>query len=491
MLSKQAWRLLTEPRSFTATLLKARYFPLHSFKNAGLRNNPSAVWRGIITAKTLIEEGSRVKVGNGTAINVWNDPWIPEADNAYLTTPRPQELTNVTVSNLLKDEVKEWDRDLLYDLFNAEDAGRILKIPLSMRYENDSWFWIKEETCTYTVKSGYRLLCRTFNQTLVGGSGFDWLKLWAFPIPPKVKKFMWRAIQDNLPTLCNLQERHVDVASLCPVCKQAEENLEHLLYSCPFTQRCWEELRLALNIEEGMLFRHWIHKVFQKLINKEVGILCVTAWSIWSHRNAVVWRNSYQAPPMVVEGARNMLFQWQQAQDKRTSATIAQSREGSISWKKPPDGWITCNVDAATNVHINYSSFGCLIQDSAGTFIVGYGGQLQGITDSKIVEAMAFREALSWLKNRKVNNVCLELDAQLVVQAMRRQRRDNFSYFGDIIKDCLDIVKDLRSSSIYFVRRSANVAVHMIAREASSMSDSKEWSSVPSFLSDVIDSDNE
>ncbi|KAL8116957.1 hypothetical protein AgCh_023219 [Apium graveolens] len=101
------------------------------------------VWRGIISAKELIEEGSRIKVGNGTSINIWNDPWIPETDNAYLTTRRPQELFNVTVSNLLKDEAKEWDRDLIHDLFNDEDARRILKIPLSKRLSGEPF---KEKT---------------------------------------------------------------------------------------------------------------------------------------------------------------------------------------------------------------------------------------------------------------------------------------------------------------------------------------------------------
>ncbi|KAL8116956.1 hypothetical protein AgCh_023218 [Apium graveolens] len=103
------------------------------------RKKGGLVWRGIISAKELIEEGSRIKVGNGTSINKWNDPWIPETDNAYLTTRRPQELFNVTVRNLLKDEAKEWDRDLIHDLFNDEDARRILKIPLSKRLSGEAF----------------------------------------------------------------------------------------------------------------------------------------------------------------------------------------------------------------------------------------------------------------------------------------------------------------------------------------------------------------
>ena len=51
------------------------------------------------------------------------------------------------------------------------------------------------------------------------------------------------------------------------------------------------------------------------------------------------------------------------------------------------------------------------------------------------------------------------------------------------------LVKDLRSYSVYFVWRSANSAAHIIAREAGSMSDHKEWLFMPSFLIDVLSSD--
>ena len=48
MLCKQAWRILTDPNSFIAGFLKARYFPNCKFEEAGLRNNPSYVWRSIL-----------------------------------------------------------------------------------------------------------------------------------------------------------------------------------------------------------------------------------------------------------------------------------------------------------------------------------------------------------------------------------------------------------------------------------------------------------
>ncbi|WOH14698.1 hypothetical protein DCAR_0934220 [Daucus carota subsp. sativus] len=50
MLCKQAWRILTDPNSFIAGFLKARYFPNSNFEEVGLGNNPSYVWRSILAS---------------------------------------------------------------------------------------------------------------------------------------------------------------------------------------------------------------------------------------------------------------------------------------------------------------------------------------------------------------------------------------------------------------------------------------------------------
>ena len=111
-----------------------------------------------------------------------------------------------------------------------------------------------------------------------------------------------------------------------------------------------------------------------------------------------------------------------------------------------------------------------------------------GALDCRVAEAMAFREALSWLKKLGKHNIFVELDNLNVVEAIRSKTKDD-SYFGVVISDCLDIIKDLRSLCVYFVRRSANSAAHALARVASSMSGQKEWFSVPSFLIDVLAKD--
>lgn len=158
---------------------------------------------------------------------------------------------------------------------------------------------------------------------------------------------------------------------------------------------------------------------------------------------------------------------------------------GGIKWQKPQQGWITCNVDATISSERKVSSFGSLLRDEYGIFIAGYGGQFLGDFEPKIDKAMAFREALSWVKSKGFVKVVFELDSLLVVQGAKRKGRD-LSYFGSIMEDYISVLKDLRSSSVHFVKRSANITAHRIAREAIYMSDRKEWNLIPSFLINVI-----
>lgn len=86
MLRKQAWKMMTDPHSFIAKLLKARYFLSSSFIEAGIGSNPSFVWRSIISAKDLLCACSVLKIGNGDTINIWNDAWIPDLDNPRVSS---------------------------------------------------------------------------------------------------------------------------------------------------------------------------------------------------------------------------------------------------------------------------------------------------------------------------------------------------------------------------------------------------------------------
>lgn len=156
-------------------------------------------------------------------------------------------------------------------------------------------------------------------------------------------------------------------------------------------------------------------------------------------------------------------------------------------WSKPLDGWFKINVDAAIDKHNKKMGLGCIIRNSNGNFIAAQGIPWKGVYSSKEAEAISVREALSWLKYRRMDNVQLEMDALQVYQNINSSSLS--THFDLLMNDIRELAKYFSNICFMFVKRSANKAAHIIAREALSMTDRREWFSLPLSLRDVLESD--
>ena len=85
LLAKQAWRLLTNPESLCARLLRAKYYPNGNLVDTVFPSNSSAVWKGIEHGLEVVKKGILWRVGNGASIITWRDPWIPRAPHLLLS----------------------------------------------------------------------------------------------------------------------------------------------------------------------------------------------------------------------------------------------------------------------------------------------------------------------------------------------------------------------------------------------------------------------
>lgn len=236
LLGKQGWRLLTNPNSLVARVFQARYYPKSSFMEASIGHNPSYCWRSILASQDMLKAGSRKRVGNGLTTKVWGDPWLLDADNPWLTTDMPVQLTDAKVANLMTIGGQTWDSEVVNDLFNQRDARQILATPICPDY-CDSWYWSGDIRGNYSVKLGYRVL--------TGGGGVPsspfsrWKTLWGLKIPPKWRSLLWRAVRDVLPTKLNLIYRHVAASPECPTCGLEEETVMHVFFNCPMACEVW------------------------------------------------------------------------------------------------------------------------------------------------------------------------------------------------------------------------------------------------------------
>jgi hypothetical protein len=83
MLARQSWRLVQDPESLVGRVLRAKYFPGGSILDASITAGVSYTWRSILKGVALLKEGLVWRVGDGTKIKVWSDPWVPDTSPTY------------------------------------------------------------------------------------------------------------------------------------------------------------------------------------------------------------------------------------------------------------------------------------------------------------------------------------------------------------------------------------------------------------------------
>lgn len=111
------------------------------------------------TSGRVFFTGLRRKVGNGTSIRTFLDPWIPKESTFRPITP-PVSNGDITVSNLIWPR-GTWHLPTISSLFCQEDIELILKSPLSNHNITDSWQWHDDKRGLFSVKSAYRLFMQS------------------------------------------------------------------------------------------------------------------------------------------------------------------------------------------------------------------------------------------------------------------------------------------------------------------------------------------
>ncbi|CAN0858528.1 Uncharacterized mitochondrial protein AtMg00310 [Linum grandiflorum] len=193
MLAKLCSRLLQDPNSLVAQILKGRYFPHGTLLTATKGSYPSWGWSSILHGRELLLNGSRWMVGDGTNISTLLDIWLPTSPPAA-PTPLPTTCPiPLTVSGLILHG--RWNESLIRQLFHPSTVGSIVSIPLPSIQILDAWIWHYTNTGLYSVSSGYRLAeyLRPTVSSKLGPSLLDsriWACLWGFPIQPKLKFFV-------------------------------------------------------------------------------------------------------------------------------------------------------------------------------------------------------------------------------------------------------------------------------------------------------------
>ncbi|KAL8511486.1 hypothetical protein ACS0TY_018039 [Phlomoides rotata] len=111
------------------------------------------------------------------------------------------------------------------------------------------------------------------------------------------------------------------------------------------------------------------------------------------------------------------------------------------------------NVDAAFFDETTETDVGMVLRDDEGIFLAARSLVFSGYLEVVIGEAMGFMEVLSWAKRLGLENVIVEGDSKVVVDAILSSASSESS-FGDFISVSKSLLASCRNAYVFFVKRS-------------------------------------
>ncbi|CAN1129854.1 Putative ribonuclease H protein At1g65750 [Linum perenne] len=291
MLAKQGWRILENPEALWVRVLKSIYFPKCDFLEAAKGSRPSWIWASIYKAKEVVALGALKRVGGGESIDVNNDSWVPSLPG--FLTPFNGCVAR-RVSDLIRDDPREWNGNLIRRFFSTEASKAILAIPLGPAGTKDEWIWSLTKGGGFSVRSAYHALRGGRRPTLTNTpqrvNDKIWKWLWNLSLPPKIRYFLWRCVKDVLATKTNLFRRKCAADKSCPLCHVKEESVLHCLFTCYHAREVWRSHDpLMVMPRRDMTFDQWLFPRYYFAGKDKARLMAAIAWNIWKARNEMVF----------------------------------------------------------------------------------------------------------------------------------------------------------------------------------------------------------
>lgn len=138
LLARQAWRLVQVPDSLCAQVMKAKYYPNGNLLDTAFPTTISPTWRAMVHGLELLKAGVIWRVGNGEAVHIWRDNWLPRESGLKIgRARRPCRLRRV--AQLRTEFGTCWNARLIERVFMPHDGEAILKLKIHNQPKRMSW----------------------------------------------------------------------------------------------------------------------------------------------------------------------------------------------------------------------------------------------------------------------------------------------------------------------------------------------------------------
>ncbi|KAK2405034.1 hypothetical protein P8452_10587 [Trifolium repens] len=472
LLGKHCWRLFTDQDSLLSKVLKSRYFPRSSFKDAAIGYQPSYGWRSILSAREVLEKGSRWCVGNGRNTRVWKDTWLSDFTKIRSRNPICDLVDDALVSDLIDEQTGQWNRSLIFNFFSKDEALKIVSTPLSISLPADKIQWHWEKDGLYYVRSAYHLLCSERENSLPGPSSASddslWKEIWKAPLPNNIKNFMWRLARNILPTRVNLQKKGISLDTSCPLCHNAAENGQHIFMHCNLLKLVLFASPLGCHPPLSVDLNCWLLEWLSCSDKLAAQLFCTILWKFWYARNQAVFKGSPVEPVRVAQSALLFVHDFNNA-NLNSRPLQAAIRENNTLPIPPRQFSIFVDAGCFSNAQ---TGWGLVIKDYSGG-VIWSACRRENIEVTPILaEALGLRWAIQTAISQGIQSISFACDALEVVNCVKS--KCVVASIDSVILDCRNLLETIPCAMVYHVPRELNREAHDLASLAKNVG-SRNW----------------
>lgn len=201
----------------------------------------------------------------------------------------------------------------------------------------------------------------------------------------------------------------------------------------------------------------------------------MTIYQIWLARNDARDGKRLEDPGVVADKASHLLEEWQQVKEVRLYMPQQQRRE---QWQPPEEGWSKVNADGAMGKSSRDGGGGVVLRDHHGNFVAAACHFFPSVSGPELAELLACRRAAELAIEMGSLKVVLETDNKGIAQGLANDNL-NRSVYGPLIEEIKGLLQSRHDFKVKWVRRSANVVAHRLAKEGCGNKLCKTWLHAP------------
>ncbi|XP_026378615.1 uncharacterized protein LOC113273060 [Papaver somniferum] len=360
--------------------------------------------------------------------SVWKDKWVKDyaiierhEDDIYIL-----QNTNLKVSDLIQNG--EWNIPAAMVNFFDTNEQPVL------RHGKDKRIWTQDITSSFTVANAAQMIRKKHSKV-------TWEKqVWQPCIHPYTSCNVWKILRGDCATEETVRKKGFHTVSKCYLCGNNQDTMEHLLWSCDFSERIWHWMSEIFKCSKPVDFEEIMKgaKGHSPAI-KEVRYICSfnIMVELWFLRNAVIYdafvpNNEYfqqKIMRITKESSIRMIGKmWGRVDDlqilhffgisgiKATCATVKQ-----VFFKLPEVHQVLICCDGALKSNPGLAGFGFVARVNSGECVGAASGGI-GLATNYLAEVMALIVAGEWAISKFFQQVYFILDSKAVIVAFSNNK---------------------------------------------------------------------